>query len=135
MVDGMAITKADGDNLDRAERARGEYASALHLFPASPDGWTPRVLTCSAVSGAGVAEIWQSVLEHRLLLEGNGWFAAQRADQALEWMRELVSTGLGDRFSRHPAVSARRPVLEDAVRHGQTTAFAAARELLGLFRV
>jgi LAO/AO transport system kinase len=133
MVDGMAITKADGDNVERAERARGEYASALHLFPASADGWTPRVLTCSAVSGAGVAEIWQSVLEHRFLLEGNGWFAAQRADQALEWMRELVASGLGDRFSRHPAVGARRPVLEEAVRRGQTTAFAAARELLGIF--
>lgn len=134
MVDGMAITKADGDNMDRAERARGEYASALHLFPASPDGWTPRVLTCSALSGAGVPEIWQAVVEHRLLLEGNGWFAEQRAGQALEWMRELVAASLGDRFSRHPAVRHRRPALESAVRRGDTTAFAAARELLGLFQ-
>jgi LAO/AO transport system kinase len=133
MVDGMAITKADGDNVERAERARGEYGSALHLFPASPDGWTPRVLTCSAVTGAGISDIWQSVLEHRLLLERNGWFAAQRADQALEWMRELVAGGLGDRFNRHRDISARRPALEEAVRRGRTTAFAAARELLGLF--
>jgi LAO/AO transport system kinase len=133
MVDGMAITKADGDNIGPAERARGEYASALHLFPASPDGWTPRVLTCSALSGAGVSEVWQSVLEHRHLLEANGWFAARRADQALEWMRELVAGGLGDRFSRDPDVSARRPALEAAVHRGETTAFAAARELLALF--
>src|SRR5207253_9107965 len=42
MIDGMAINKADGDNTARAERARAEYASALHLFPPSSDGWTPR---------------------------------------------------------------------------------------------
>src|SRR5919112_1821787 len=53
MIDGMAINKADGENKPRAERARVEYASALHLFPASPDGWTPRVLTCSALHGDG----------------------------------------------------------------------------------
>ena len=51
MLDGMAINKADGDNKPKAERARIEYAGALHLFPASPDGWTPRVLTCSSIGG------------------------------------------------------------------------------------
>jgi LAO/AO transport system kinase len=44
MIDGMAINKADGDNKRKAERARIEYASALHLFPASGDGWTPQVV-------------------------------------------------------------------------------------------
>ena len=51
MIDGMAINKADGDNKRKAERARIEYSSALHLFPASADGWMPRVLTCSALDG------------------------------------------------------------------------------------
>ena len=36
MLDGMAINKADGDNKSRAERARVEYSSALHLFPPAP---------------------------------------------------------------------------------------------------
>ena len=53
MIDAMAINKADGDNRRKAERARIEYPSALHLFPASADGWTPRVLTCSALDGRG----------------------------------------------------------------------------------
>src|ERR1039457_4697578 len=38
MIDGMAINKGDGGNLRKAERARAEYASALHLFPPSGDG-------------------------------------------------------------------------------------------------
>lgn len=133
MVDGMAITKADGDNVARAERAKTEYASALHLFPASPDGWTPQVLTCSATTGTGIRETWDLVLEQRVALEANRWFAARRAEQALEWMRELVTVGLGDRFRGHPAVAARLPRLEHAVRAGETTAFAAARDVLAIF--
>ena len=81
MADAMAVTKADGDNVAAAERARHEYASALHLFPASPDGWAPVVVTCSALTGAGIAELWAAVLEHRVQLEANGWFAVRRAEQ------------------------------------------------------
>src|SRR5580704_952059 len=49
MTDLIAFNKADGDNKRNAERARVEYAGALHLFPAAADGWTPKVLTCSAL--------------------------------------------------------------------------------------
>ena len=60
MLDGMAINKADGDNKPKAERARMEYAGALHLFPASADGWTPRVLDvlvdCRRRDRRGVAD-------------------------------------------------------------------------------
>jgi LAO/AO transport system kinase len=102
MIDGMAINKADGDNKRKAERARVEYAGALHLFPAPADGWTPRVLTCSALHGEGVAESWDMVLDHREKLEASGHLAARRSGQALEWMRELVSIALEDSFRGHP---------------------------------
>ena len=78
MIDGMAINKADGDNASKAERARVEYASALHLFPPSGDGWTPRVLTCSALEDTGIAEIWQMVLEHEALLKASGKLQQRR---------------------------------------------------------
>ena len=134
MLDGMAINKADGDNKPKAERARIEYASALHLFPASPDGWTPRVLTCSALTGERIADLWQMVLEHHELLDGNGHLALQRKAQALEWMNELVRMGLIEAFQRDPSVAARWPGLEGEVREGRVSPFAASRELLGLFR-
>ncbi len=134
MIDGMAINKADGDNKRKAERARVEYSSALHLFPASADGWTPRVITCSAIEGAGVGETWDMVLEHRAQLEASGHLATRRSHQALEWMRELVSMGLEDSFRGHRGVSARLPRLEEAVGRGQVTPFAASRELLHIYR-
>ncbi len=133
MIDGMAINKADGDNKPRAERARVEYSSALHLFPPSPDGWSPRVLTCSSVTGEGIAEVWEMVLEHQQHLEQNGRFTARRSKQALDWMKELISLGLEDMFRSDAAVAIRLPQLKEAVRSGSMTSFAAARELLSIF--
>jgi len=133
MLDGMVINKADGDNKPKAERARIEYSGALHLFPASPDGWTPRVETCSSIGGEGIAAVWRMVLEHRELLEANGWLARVRNRQALEWMSELTMLGLEEMFRRNRAVAERQPALREEVRHGRMTPFAASRELLGLF--
>ena len=135
MLDGMAINKADGDNKPKAERARMEYAGALHLFPASADGWTPRVLTCSSIAKEGIAEVWQMVLDHRALLEGNGFLAQLRNRQALQWMNELTMLGLEELFRRNGAVAARLPVLREEVHGGRMTPFAASRELLALFRL
>jgi len=133
MIDGMAINKADGDNVRRAERARAEYAGALHLLPASGDGWAPRVLTCSALEGTGIGQVWEMVLEHRALVEGNGYLARRRSRQALAWMEELIMLGLEDRFRRDDAIAARLPELRAAVERGEATPLAASGELLRLF--
>jgi len=133
VLDGMVINKADGDNKLAAERARAEYARALHLLPASADGWTPQVLTCSSVSGEGIAEIWQMVLAHHQLLNTNGFLPELRSRQALEWMNELTMIGLEELFREHPAIVQRLAEVRDAVKRGRMSAFAASRELLTLF--
>lgn len=133
MLDGMAVNKADGDNKPRAERARIEFASALHLFPASPDGWTPRVLTCSSISGEGIAACWDMVLEHRAHVEGNGFLTRRRSLQSLAWMQELVMLELEAQFRSDPGVAARLAGVQAEVQDGRMTPFAASRELLALF--
>jgi len=135
MIDGMAINKADGDNLKKAERARVEYASALHLFPPSGDGWTPRVLTCSSINNTGIAEIWQMVLDHEAQLGPSGRIAERRTRGDLQWMDELLSAGLEEIFQSQPEIAERLPVLRDDVRSGRTTPLAASRELLGMFHL
>ena len=133
MIDGMVINKADGDNESKAAAARVTYANALHLFPASPDGWTPPVLTVSSITGKGIPQIWETVLQHRAHLEATGHFARRRRNQALDWMRELISDGLSDLFTANPAVAGQLPVLEDAVRNNKLTPVAAAQTLLSTF--
>src|SRR5512133_1410816 len=57
MADAIAITKADGENVAKTERAKAEYANAIHLFPPSSTGWTPKVMTCSSRTNMGIEEI------------------------------------------------------------------------------
>ncbi len=134
MTDLIAINKADGDNRRRAERARHDYENALHLFPASADGWTPRVVTCSALEREGIAEIWQAVLEHRALVESNGWFARLREEQALEWMREAILLGLEQEIRRDRVVTDHLAAMRAEVRSGRLSPFRAARNVLTAFR-
>lgn len=133
MCDLMAINKAEGDNKIPAELARREYARALHLFPPPPSGWMPKVVTCSALSGAGIAEIWEVVLAYTELTARNGYFKRRRSDQDRRWMYELIEQGLHDRFTSHPDVRERLPRLEREVAEGRMTSFRAARELLSNF--
>lgn len=128
----VAINKTDGDNLAAAERACGDAQLALHFFPESPSGWTPRALTCSALTCKGIAELWTCVMEHDRTTKSNGWFDRARRDQAQRWMHEIVLQSLVHRFRSHPEVRSRIETLEQSVSEGRTTAFRAARELLAI---
>ncbi len=133
MVDAIAINKADGGNEAKTEAARIAYSGALRLFPASFDGWTPCVSTVSSLTGKGIPQIWETILQHRALLEANGHLTERRKEQALDWMRELIADGLQELFRKHPAVATQSPMLEDAVRRNELTPFAAAHTLLSSF--
>jgi LAO/AO transport system kinase len=133
MADIVAINKADGENLTAAERARSEAQNALHYFPRSPSGWTPRALACSAQTGNGIAEIWSAVLEHVELTKANGWFSLTRRNQTRRWMHEIIEQGLRQRFESHPAIRERMVALEQEVLEGRTTSFRAARTLLEMY--
>src|ERR1043165_2283574 len=58
LADMIAINKADGDNLQRAKAAAAEYRAALHILTPRSPNWTPPVLTYSALTGNGIAELW-----------------------------------------------------------------------------
>ena len=74
MADAMLITKADGSNMENAKAARSEYARAMHLLQAPESGWTPRVLTCSAVDNIGMNEVYDMIEEYRLFSASNDYF-------------------------------------------------------------
>lgn len=133
MLDAMVINKADGENMRPAERARTEYAAALHLFPPSPDGWVPQVLTCSALTNAGIAEVWQTLLDHQRQQHAGGHFERRRSTQNEAWLSELIDEGLQKLFRSNPEIQARLPEALSRVRDGRTTPFTAASQLLASF--
>jgi LAO/AO transport system kinase len=135
LADLIAITKADGDNLDRAQRARADLAQALQILrPSQEDRWAPRVLTCSAVEGKGIEEIWRAVLEHREQLVSSGAFETRRRQQLIRWMWSLVEEGLREILRRDPTVARTIELLEQQILEARITPTAAAAEILAAFR-
>ena len=133
MADVVVVNKADGDNVVPAENARAEAASALHLLPPSPSGWTPRAMTTSAHTSIGVADLWSCIHKHDEITKSTGWFEQTRREQTLRAMRDTIKLGLLQMFRSSPAVQQRLSELEQEVLAGNMTTVSAARELLALF--
>ncbi len=133
LADAIAVTKADGDNAERAAGARSELELALHLlYPSGGVGWRPPVLTCSAKDGTGLDDVWQAVERHRAEQEASGAIDERRSRQALAWVDRAVEDLLRRRFERNPAVAASLPDLQQQVLDGTIEPWAAARRLVEL---
>lgn len=133
LVDAIAINKADGQQLERAQMAKVDYESALHLFAPGAGGWRPSVMLCSASTGAGIAEIWECILRHEQFQKEHGLRAEIRREQSLSAMRQMISSELENAFRRDPVVSSKLRQVEAQVREGRMTSFAGARALLTEF--
>ena len=133
MADLMVITKADGENIHKAELAKTQFQSALQLFPLPESEWRPRVYTCSAVSGAGLEEVWKGVEEFLDHTQGNGFFRHNRNRQNKYWMYETIDETLKNSFYRDPRIEAEISVLEGQVLDDKISSFIAAKRLLDLY--
>ncbi len=127
----VAITKADGDNAQRARASQREYGAAMRYLVGAGAAWVPPVTTVSALSGEGIGALWEKVLEHRRS-SGDG-LRLSRAQQNVAWMwSEVEALLLWQVRSRiAPAVVER---LEAAVRAATRSPTAAARELVAALR-
>jgi LAO/AO transport system kinase len=133
LADMIAVNKADGDNERAAQVAAREYQHALRLMqPASPN-WMPPVLTCSALTNAGLDTIWAQIELHRRKLEPTGEFAEKRRRQQVDWMWATVEDRLRTALRTAPAVRELVPGLEADVRAGKLTPTLAAERILAAF--
>jgi LAO/AO transport system kinase len=130
LADVVAINKADGDNVQAAERAKRDYLAALHLLRPASQVWSPPVLTCSALTMQGIDEVWQTMLDHRDRLTAVGELQEKRRTQSLDWMWSMIEDGLKEQFHAHAGVRAMLPTVLSKVAHGTLAPGAAARELL-----
>ena len=100
MADAIAVTKADEDNLVAAERLQLELSQVLHLLAPATAGWKPEVLTCSAMKGTGIPEVWAVVEKFRREMTASGEWDARRLGQVqeglVEFAREQVLAGMMD---------------------------------------
>ncbi len=133
MADLMVITKADGENIHRAELARVQFQGALRLFPLAESGWKPTVYTASSVAGTGLEEVWKGVEEYLDHIRANGYFRHNRNRQNKYWMYESIHEVLRQSFYRDPQVAACIADYERRVLDDRLSSFIAAKELLDIY--
>ena len=133
MADMMVITKADGENVTKAELAKAQYQGALHLFPLADSGWRPQVYTCSSLEGTGLEEVWQGVEQYLQHIELNGYFTSNRNRQNKYWMYETINETLKSSFYNNPEIQERMADVEQRVLNAKLSSFIAAKELLDIY--
>lgn len=130
MADGIVINKADGDNIQRANLAQAQFRSALQLFPPTPSGWKPEVLTYSGYFELGIPEVWDMVDRYFDFVTANGYFETKRREQARYWMYETIDEQLRRHFYDDPEVAGMLSVAEREVLANRRSSFTAARDIL-----
>jgi LAO/AO transport system kinase len=93
------------------------------------------VLTCSALEGSGIDEVWSALGEFMTAARASGSLSQRRAEQALDWMWSEVSETLLDRLRSDEHVHSALSEVEAAVMAGTVSPSAAARSLLARFQV
>lgn len=133
LADAILVNKADGENKQRALTAKAEFNRILHYLQPITEGWIPQAYTCSALTGEGIAEMWQVIQEFRSKTSKSGVFSHRRRKQTIDWMYTMVEDYLRTSFFNHPEVSSFIPVIEKALVNGEISATMGAKQLLKTF--
>jgi LAO/AO transport system kinase len=135
LADMIAINKADGDNLGRAQAAAAEYRAALHILSPRSPNWAPPVVTYSALTGDGIAELWAQVIAHRDQLTASAELTARRREQQVKWMWTMLDDFWRSRIASDAKLKATLPQIEAAVAAGQLSPARAVDELVAALGV
>ncbi len=133
IADALLVNKADGANKIKAQVACAEYAMALKYLTPATRGWETRALTCSAITGEGVSEVWDMIREFREITGESGMFAQRRKEQAMAWVYSMIEDYLRETFYRNGDVRGLLSSLEGKVLDGSVLPTTAAEELLKVF--
>lgn len=133
LADILAVNKADGDSLQDAKHAKAAYQRALSIL--QPAGsWHPKAMTCSAVSGEGLDELWQQVRAHRRQLIDTGELVTLREKQRICWMWSMLDQMVSNSLQSQPELADLVVSTEAAVRSQSVTSLQAANALFDAWR-
>ena len=93
------------------------------------------VVPYSALSGDGIARLWDIVLEHRQRMSESGELAARRRQQQVKWMWAMLEERMLSRLRSDPALKAKLPKLEAAVAEGRLSPSLAVEEIAAALRM
>jgi len=133
MADTILISKADGENVKKANIARLDYKNALHLFPPNPNNWIPKVETLSSYDNHGIKKCWQIINDFATQTTTNGFFDSKRNEQQKYWMNETLKERILNDFFQNESVQQLIHQTEKKLIEGKLTSFQAAEYIYNQF--
>lgn len=130
MADAIVINKADGDAIKNAKVAKNEFSRALHLYPSKENGWTPKVLTCSALHNKGIDEVYKIIETFMKTTKANGSFGKKRNQQNKNWFLETINNELTSRFYQNDTIQEELKSYFNKIKKSEINPYKAAQELL-----
>ncbi len=131
MADSLIITKADSDNTDKAQMAKIEYLNALHLFPKTESGWSPKVLLCSAHQKTGLEEIYNMLTDYHKL--SKTFIDKRRNEQSNYWFYESIKDEMLIKFYSNESIKQKIVESEKQINQGILNPYHAAKNILNEF--
>ena len=129
MADALVITKADGDNIDKANLASRQYKNALHLFPPNANNWIPKVFTCSSYSGENIDKVENVINSYVDHVKENKHFEQNRREQDKMWLSDTLKEMILSGFFADKEMLQKLKETEEKVVKGELTSFQAADQL------
>ena len=97
------------------------------------NGWSPKVLTSSALEKRGIAEVWAMIEQYMQLTMANGFYTKHRQEQNLEWLHGLIRQSLEEQFYQNNDIINSLPQTEEFIKNGKWLPMKAATYLLDIF--
>jgi len=134
MANGIAVTKADGDNIEKANMAKAELKNVMHLFPLNESKWQPEVFTVSAKYLKGIDEIWENISNYITFTTNNGYLNKKRANQSLFWFYEAINESLKNDFFLNKIINNNIDKVKNDILNGKANPFESAKYLIDLYK-
>ncbi len=134
MADGIVVTKADGDNVKRAQQAKLDLQNALHLFNTPPSQWLPRVVTSSAITNQGIEDIWKMIEQYADVTKQNNFFSTNRQQQDIAWFHSSLQRSVKKEIVDIIASEEKIKELEEKIRAREISASAASEMIVAMIK-
>ncbi len=134
MADALVINKADGNHLQLAKVAATDFKRALQLYPPKENGWTPEVLSCSAIEQTGIHDIWDMILTYIEAAKKSNYFDKKRQQQNKNWLLQTLNDQLKLQFYQDERITNALKEILIAVEQNKISPFHAAEKLLSMYR-
>lgn len=104
IADGIVITKADGDNIPKAQLTAAQFKAALHYFSHPLQNWQVPVIPASAITKSGLDTIYNTLQNFLQLAKTHSYLPKKRQQQQKQRLEKIISEYLTHDFFSTPHI-------------------------------